>query len=96
MIAGALNIDILMINGDTSIIDIGFDSLAAVDAQSRIEFDLDIHISVTDFFEKERIKDIVEFLIYHLQKQSNPEEDRKIIREETNSRADTIWEEGEI
>lgn len=100
IIANALKIQISDVSSDSSVIDLGFDSLTAVDVQTVIEEDLGIRISVADFFELDQISQITKLILEKLLGKSelagssatkpDIESNQRVNKEET------LWEEGEI
>jgi len=100
LIAGALDIELSMISGDSSVDDLGFDSLAAVDIQGCIKADIGVDISIADFFEEQTVNNISELILKEFNKTMSGEGDS--FEQETDrnkhqqDKEDAFWEEGEI
>ena len=92
VMAKALEIQSTDITTDSSVIDLGFDSLTAVDVQTVIEEEFGIEISVADFFELDEISEITKFVLGRFS--GRPVAGRSSAGQTNNQ--ETAWEEGEI
>ncbi len=100
LIAGALDIELAKISGETSVDELGFDSLAAVDIQACIRDDIGVAISIADIFEKQTINRISDFILEKFKKTVSVDtttiEGNTDRRRHERDKEAVIWEEGEI
>jgi len=100
LIAEALDIELSTLNGESSVDDLGFDSLAAVDVQASIKDDIGVNISIADFFEQQTVDHISGLILKRFETESNGDQgghgqDFDGSRHQRDKK-DVVWEEGEI
>jgi ubiquinone/menaquinone biosynthesis C-methylase UbiE/acyl carrier protein len=99
-VAETLNFKLSDLRPDLSLLDIGFDSLAAVEVRNIIKSEMGIDISVAAFFEGHSIKDISRLLLDEFMQNDNISDTSPVISKSESDGEDKIdtdvWEDGVI
>lgn len=95
LIAMAVETDAAQIDGQATLVDLGFDSLAAVDVRAQVEADFGIEFSIVELFEKETLGKIARWLLEQINPKEGGESIKRAFRAAEGEEG-TPWEEGEI